>query len=373
MLHRRLASLIIVSVALAATLTTGCSGARAVEASTVESLETPEPATSWLDSLSSRMGSAARRCDLEAGDAMDPAFDQPGVELEDIDTGAAITACGAAVAAHPGDVVRRYELARAQMVGGDLVEALKNLNVAAEGGSCAAQYFLGIGAQEGWAAGTTPDLDAARLRFQAAVECGYPPALDALEAITFDPSVFVRPDLMGWLADGGDDAIIQLNRMRPFTASYLQGVFAMLGEHWIPGGETCATTPLYTPGPVNRALDAAERGDAPSALHRVIIDALFGILMKLDPVGHTIERIREIYREQGRTDGLRMVVGLTCDSAITQQIAQSITRFADTPRPITDVVAALAKDPSVRRLVQDSALSLKEHRNLFDQLLMNTQ
>jgi TPR repeat protein len=350
--------------------------AAAASADSEDTTETAAAATksgSWLESLANRMGSAAQRCAREAGDPADSSSTGAGKTLDEVDAEKAMAACAEVIDANPGDVLGHYHVGRAALANGDLAKALKAFKTAADGGHCGAQFYLGLAAEDAWQEGSSIDLEQARTRYRAALDCQYAPAAEALEAITLDLDIFVRPDLVEILADGSDEAIARANSRRPLVSSYLQGFFAQWGEHWVPGGESCATTPIYTPGALNRALDAAERGDAPTSLHRPVIDALMLALTYLDPVWgggtQSIERLREIGREQGKTDSLRWITRFGCSSPMTLRVAQSITKFSKTPKSIVDIAKEQIGDASFRDQVAKHALDLKAHGRFFDELL----
>ncbi|HWT31886.1 MAG TPA: tetratricopeptide repeat protein, partial [Propylenella sp.] len=110
-------------------------------------------------------------CDRLAGDARDPQKAGPGVYLDDLQPEPAIAACGAAVAAEPGNARLRYQLGRALRKAGDYEAAAKELEAAAMRGYASAQAALGELYEQGQ--GVPQDQASALAWFRLAAQQGH--------------------------------------------------------------------------------------------------------------------------------------------------------------------------------------------------------
>lgn len=326
----------------------GCSSSAPADPPVSEPAESgSKPAgVGLLEGLAALAGSPVSRCDSLAADGDDPDARGEGVDLETMDAEDALAACDRAVKIAPGDPVTLLQRARARLANGDAEGALVDLDASKAAGGCAANYYLGVHAQDPWTEGTAIDLLRARDFFRAAIDCFYEPANDALARISF-----VRLGIINDLLDGGPEAMARLDFLKPATASVLIGMTKAFGEPWPPGMDnTCGTTSLYRPGELDRDLAAAQGGNARHIGERVLIDLFAKLIGLIEPTWtNSWEKIKEILAEQGRVDGLRIIQNFGCESEFSLRIADSISQFSKTPRSIVDIVKELADDPEARK------------------------
>lgn len=98
----------------------------------------------WLAMPAARAGEAPTACDRLASNPEDPDRVAPGVERENVDLAGAIAACEAELAAHPGALRARYQLARVLFYAGEAERAVREMKATADAGYRQAQFVYGL-------------------------------------------------------------------------------------------------------------------------------------------------------------------------------------------------------------------------------------
>jgi len=281
------------------------------------------------------------RCDEAAAHPEDrQRVVQKGVHDDEILSGPAVKACDEAVYAHPEVARFHFQFGRALAAEGMLDEAAESFIQAWEMKHCAAGAYLADAYLNGIIEvnDSEDSEETAKDLYQKSAECGFAPAQEAYNRLTFDPSDYNTPTAMEALYNGD---IIELNSYRPFAAMYLQGIHDYLAMEFHPYGPEC---PQLVEPTIVRDLEAAAAGDPRNVLERLLNQGLIKLAEFSTYFFDTVwpgdlQRYREYLLDIGRKDGVRLTNRYGCDpDSITAQIYENIKVFADAEQPLLETL-----------------------------------
>ena len=285
---------------------------------------------------------AVTPCDTLAAHPADPQGLADGVPDGDIDTGAAIPACEAALSEDPDNARLQFQLGRAYWEADRDDEAVEMFQTAAVGGDYAAAYaYLGIAYEYGYVTGS-PETELARALYRVALDRDFEPANDLLAAVPEDRPMtpaegtelvsfegYYQPDILQNIYDEDFGA---LNESSLKVAVYLKGMYEFFKQevNWFDLRCAHMHDTRLTQKVIRNLLGAgASTGNAVANAEGVVGRILqnFSSQMQQGDIAGMLGSLLEvgILTDEGKRDAGHLVSdaqdrGETCDSATIKRL-----------------------------------------------------
>src|SRR5262245_31966872 len=285
-------------------------------------------------------------CDTYAAHPDDVNRWAPGVADGAIVPGLAVQRCASAVSKSTKTARFHFQLGRALLANQHKDDALRSFEKANELGYCPAKYYLAaaIEADDNGA----QKFDEAVKLYEAAEQCGFAPAIERLNELSFTGDGYEAPKLLQALYEGNIDT---LNKARLPVALYLQGFHEYMAMDFHPVSQDCPA--LVARAAVVYDLDAAVDGDSrlgavsSAVLTSILSHSPNAITAVIDPVYFgDLEKLKTYFKGIGKRDAIQLIDTFGgsdhgCTSDITKRLYDELVTFAKAKKELKEYVADL--------------------------------
>jgi len=285
-------------------------------------------------------------CDTYAAHPDDVNRWAPGVADGAIVPGLAVQRCSSAVSKSNKTPRFHFQLGRALLANGRSDEARKAFSKANELGYCPAKYYLAAAIEAD--NGDAQKFEEAVKLYEAAEQCGFGPAIERLNELSFTGDGYEAPKLLQALYEGD---IETLNKARLPVALYLEGFHEYMAMDFHPVSQDCPA--LVARAAVVYDLEAAVNGDSrlgavsSAVLTSILSHSPNAITAGLDPVYFgDLEKYKTYFKGIGKRDAIQLIDAFGgsdhgCTSDITKRLYDQLIAFAKAKKPLQEYVAEL--------------------------------